>query len=153
MRITGYYYSVDAIEESDYSDKATRTEGHNYGMIVGYAGRSASVHHNLFAHHSVRTPLSGLELMDHRNNVIYDVEQGLVWHPANMNHQRPGELFKTNLINNYFKNGPLAPKDPNAPRYYSPVIVASSAKIFASGNYFTWEAACLIFGMEPFRAE
>lgn len=126
-----------AIEESD-------TEGHpkgqhNFGMIMGYDGKNATVHHNLFAHHMRRAPLCGLEILDHRNNVVYNMRRGLYWHPARMNRQRPGEPFRANVIGNYFKAGPDAPKTGEDLEYG--VIggwSADQAEVYLHGNRFSW---------------
>jgi len=109
---------------------------HNFGMILGYQGKNISLHHNFFAHHKIRTPLSGVEVLDHRNNVIYNADLGVVWHPLTMNEQRPGERFKTNLVGNYFKSGPNSPKTLDIPTYFYPFIGGSDSMVYAGSNYF-----------------
>ena len=109
---------------------------HNFGMIMGYTGKDISLHHNFFAHHKIRTPLTGIEVMDHRNNVIYNAGIGIGWHPSYMNEQRPGELFKANIIGNFFKPGPSAPKTEDIPTYFDPFIEGGSSMIYGEGNYF-----------------
>jgi hypothetical protein len=82
---------------------------HGYGGIWG--GMGASFHHNLLAHHSSRNPrFSGgrdladptEELVDHRNNVIYN------W---GFNSAYGGEVGKQNMIANYYKYGPATRSD------------------------------------------
>ncbi|WP_202913613.1 pectate lyase family protein [Pararcticibacter amylolyticus] len=77
---------------------------HGYGGIWG--GEGASFHHNLIASHKSRTPrFSGSsttpnskdELVDFRNNVIYNWEINSVY---------GGERGRYNVVSNYFKAGP-----------------------------------------------
>ena len=89
------------ITESLY--KSIHEKGtHGYGSIWG--GNGASFHHNLFAHHTSRTPrfnggrASLPELTDFRNNVIYN------W---GFNSAYGGEVqAQINVVNNYYKYGP-----------------------------------------------
>ncbi len=77
---------------------------HGYGGIWG--GEGASFHHNLLANHTSRlprfsgsstTPNSPDELVDFRNNVIYN------WAG---NSTYGGEKGRYNVVNNYYKPGP-----------------------------------------------
>jgi hypothetical protein len=126
-----------AIEESDLRrNPDSKPGGHNFGMILGYEGKDATIHHNLFAHHSYRTPLCGLEVLDHRNNVIYNVGVGLCWHPPRMNRSRRGEFFRANVIGNCFMAGPTEPK--KGDRWIAPMIYGRWAEMYVTGNYFDW---------------
>ncbi|SIT94438.1 pectate lyase family protein [Pontibacter indicus] len=77
---------------------------HGYGGIWG--GEGASFHHNLIANHSSRmprfsgsksTPNSPDELVDFRNNVIFNWVH---------NSSYGGERGRYNMVNNYYKAGP-----------------------------------------------
>lgn len=108
---------------------------HGYGGIWGGVG--ATFHHNLLAHHSSRNPrfngarfttTSETELVDFRNNVIYN------W---GGNSAYGGEKGKHNIVNNYYKYGPATTSsskrnrilDANAPS------AAELGKWHISGNY------------------
>lgn len=78
-------------------------EHHGYGGIWG--GAHFSAHHNLFAHCNSRNPRfngtrlgATIELADFRNNVIYN------WGGNNI---YGGEGGHYNIVNNYFKYGPV----------------------------------------------
>lgn len=81
---------------------------HGYGGIWG--GKYASFHHNLLAHHDSRNPRLGEEagkafaltnLVDLRNNVLYN------W---GNNSTYGGEAMNVNIVNNYYKPGPVTTK-------------------------------------------
>jgi pectate lyase len=82
-------------------------EKHGYGGIWG--GIHLSAHHNLFAHCVNRNPrFNGTrlgaqqELVDYRNNVIYN------WGGNNV---YGGEAGHYNIVNNYYKYGPSTNKN------------------------------------------
>jgi len=102
---------------------------HGYGGIWG--GRKATFHHNLIAHHNSRLPrFSGSasvpnspdELVDFRNNVIYN------WMN---NNAYGGEKGRYNVVNNYYKPGP-ATKSNRKARILDPS--APYGKFFVTGN-------------------
>ena len=102
---------------------------HGYGGIWG--GKNASFHHNLIASHTSRLPrFSGSastpndpdELVDFRNNVIYN------WMNNNI---YGGEKGRYNLVNNYFKAGP-ATKSSRADQIANPW--SPNGRFFVEGN-------------------
>jgi len=106
---------------------------HGYGGIWG--GRHLSAHHNLIAHCVSRAPRFngirhiGSELVDYRNNVIYNWESNNVY---------GGEGGTYNLVNNYYRYGPATKKNVmyrivNPGKLQSPVI--SFGKYYVAGNY------------------
>ena len=72
---------------------------HKFGLIAGGRSYRISIHHNLFAHHMIRSPCLGSGPADFRNNVVYHFEQGFVHH--NNYIVRPG----FNFVGNYYKRG------------------------------------------------
>ncbi len=96
---------------------------HGYGGIWG--GTNVSFHHNLFAHHSSRTPRFARDAsVDYRNNVIYN------W---GFNSAYGGERSTMNIINNYCKYGPAT--DSGSKRYRIFQASDSASKAYVAGNY------------------
>ena len=96
---------------------------HGYGGIWG--GSNASLHHNLFAHHSSRNPRFASEdqNIDYRNNVVYN------W---GFNSAYGGEGATVNMVANYYKYGP-ATRDRVRNRIVEPSD--SKGRWYVSDNY------------------
>ncbi len=113
---------------------------HGYGGIWG--GRGVSFHHNLFAHHDSRNPRfcgsrysnkPDEELVDYRNNVIYN------W---GGNSAYAGEGGRYNMVNNYYKAGPATSKksriiEPYADNGGNSQPAGTYGRFFIEGNYMT----------------
>lgn len=107
--------TIDICHSSEFTVQwctieASDTEGHdkrglhNFGIISAYQDSgNISLHHNLFAHHSRRspslTPYVPGKPGDFRNNVVYSFREGLT-HDGHV----PQEAI--NFIGNYYKRGP-----------------------------------------------
>lgn len=103
---------------------------HGYGGIWG--GMGASFHHNLFAHHTSRNPrFCGAryhkqpekEIVDFRNNIIYNWRSNSVYGGEEGNH---------NLVNNYYKAGPATNLSTRS-RIVNPL--EPYGKFYVHGNY------------------
>lgn len=122
---------------SESLNQSVHTKGdHGYGGIWG--GKGVTYHHNLIASHNSRTPrFSGSsttpntedELVDFRNNVIYN------WMSNNI---YGGEKGKYNVVNNYFKAGP-ATKSSRKDQILNPS--EPYGRFFVSGNYLHGNAS------------
>lgn len=102
---------------------------HGYGGIWG--GEGATFHHNLIASNNSRTPrFSGStttpntkdELVDFRNNVIYNWGENNIY---------GGERGRYNMVNNYFKAGAATQKS-KASRIVEPY--SPYGKFYVTGN-------------------
>ncbi len=109
---------------------------HGYGGIWG--GHGATFHHNILAHHSSRNPrFNGsrytkrpdLELVDHRNNVIYN------W----INSSMGGEAGSHNMVANYYKFGPATNTGSIRHRIVSPGFTDADplGKWYIADNFVT----------------
>jgi pectate lyase len=115
---------------SESLNNSVHTKGeHGYGGIWG--GENATFHHNLIASHNSRlprfsgsstTPNGPNELVDFRNNVIYN------WMH---NNSYGGEKGKYNIVNNYYKPGPATDKSRNG-KFLNPS--SPYGKFFVEGN-------------------
>ncbi|TKC00509.1 pectate lyase family protein [Pedobacter cryophilus] len=106
-------------------------EKHGYGGIWG--GTHLSAHHNLFAHCNSRNPrFNGArlgateELVDFRNNVIYNWGHNNVY---------GGEGGNYNMVNNYYKYGPITSKNVKS-RIVNPSKGESGiGEFYVAGNF------------------
>ena len=106
-------------------------ENHGYGGIWG--GAHLSAHHNLFAHCASRNPrFNGVrlgaseELVDFRNNVIYNWGHNNVY---------GGEGGNYNMVNNYYKYGPITNENVKS-RIVNPSKGESGiGKFYVAGNF------------------
>ncbi len=115
---------------------------HGYGGIWG--GDRASFHHNLIAHHKSRNPRfngwrpgvsNGIYLnehVDYRNNVIYNWRDESAY---------GGENGQYNIVNNYYKPGPVTAVPSKSSRIMRVSYEAAEAyapgygKFYITGNY------------------
>ena len=117
---------------SESLDSSLHEKGaHGFGGIWG--GMNASFHHNLFAHNKSRNPRFAssrfpgnveLDLVDFRNNIIYNWGQNSIY---------GGEKRKHNIVANYFKPGPATPEGRLSFRIFNPMKPAG--KFFIESNY------------------
>lgn len=79
---------------------------HGFGGIWG--NDYGSYHHNLFAHHSSRTPrwASGSGHNDYRNNVCYNWGYNNMYGGEAALEEPERNSFFLNMVNNYYKAGP-----------------------------------------------
>ena len=115
---------------------------HGYGGIWG--GQGATFHHNLLTDHTNRNPRfcgsryskqPDLEIVDYRNNVIYN------W----SNSVYGGEGANANMVNNYYKAGPATKSSTARYRilqytgwYFDATVrpdTVYGGKFYISGNY------------------
>jgi pectate lyase len=113
------------IEESDPTGHEKGIP-HNFGLISTYPGSgNVSIHHNLFAHHSRRSPsLAPYESGkpgDFRNNIVYNFHEGLT-------HDGHRPQAAVNLIGNYYKRGPSS-------KTISPFVFHEGGQYYLEGNF------------------
>ncbi|MET0635689.1 MAG: pectate lyase [Chitinophagaceae bacterium] len=130
-----FYYNTDFTLQwciiSQSLNQSVHTKGpHGYGGIWG--GQGASFHHNLIVSNNSRnprfsgsstTPNTSEELVDFRNNVIFNWGSNSIY---------GGEKGRYNMVNNYFKAGPATGK-----KIRSRIVNPSSpyGLFFVSGNF------------------
>lgn len=131
------YLTVQYCIISESLNNSVHKKGeHGYGGIWG--GKKATFHHNLFAHHKSRNPRfhgaryhkePKLEIVDFRNNVVYNWQE---------NNSYGGEEGNHNVVNNYYKPGPatehrldkiLNPFDPYGFFYLSGNILEGNKEV------------------------
>lgn len=142
---------------SESLNKSVHAKGeHGYGGIWG--GMGASFHHNLLAHHTSRLPrFSGSattpngpdELVDFRNNVVYN------WAG---NNTYGGEKGRYNVVNNYYKPGPATPAknmwliNPSSPygKFFIEGNIVEGNKASSSNN---WNGGVKAKDLDSVRAQ
>ncbi len=112
------------IEESD-TEGHGKGSAHNFGIISAYPNSgNISIHHNLFAHHSRRSPSLSPYVPtkpgDFRNNVVYNFHEGLT-------HDGHTPLAPINFIGNYYKRGPSSEK-------IYPFVFHKKGRYYLEGN-------------------
>ncbi|MEJ8817620.1 pectate lyase family protein [Lacibacter sp. H407] len=107
-------------------------EHHGYGGIWG--GSHLSAHHNLIAHCVSRTPRfngarlgADAEFVDFRNNLIYNWQHNNIY---------GGEGGLYNMVNNYFKYGPVTNKNVRS-RIVNPSKIENQpyGQFYVAGNF------------------
>jgi pectate lyase len=125
------------IEESDPVGHG-KGYAHNFGMIIAYGSRDATIHHNLFAHHSKRAPLVGVDVLDHRNNVLYNMSLPFIFHPPKNNRRRGGKPWRMNVVGNVFKSGPDVKWKLKGRTFDGLFWKPPSVEPYVEGNVCTW---------------
>ena len=113
------------IEESDPEGHAKGIP-HNFAIISTYPkSGNISIHHNLFAHHSRRSPSLSPYVPgkpgDFRNNVVYNFHEGLT-------HDGHTPKSGINFIGNYYKRGPSSEK-------IYPFVFHKAGEYYLEGNF------------------
>jgi hypothetical protein len=113
------------IEESDTEGHA-KGRFHNFALISAYPNSgNISIHHNLFAHHSRRSPSLSPYVPgkpgDFRNNVVYNFREGLT-------HDGHTPQAPINLIGNYYKRGPSSER-------VIPFAFTGKGQYYLEGNF------------------
>jgi hypothetical protein len=130
------------ISESLYDSYHSKGR-HGYGGIWG--GDHATMHHNLFAHHTSRNPrFNGArynggwnEQVDYRNNVIYNWGFNSAYgaEPSDID----GNKASYNLVNNYYKYGPATSASVRSriiqPDPQDAITGAGYSYFYVDGNY------------------
>lgn len=84
---------------------------HGYGGIWGGHDRT-TFHHNLFAHHTNRTPRISGGLPFRGNGTVashnVDIRNNVIYNAGSSNSFYGGEAGSGNIVNNYYKRGPAS---------------------------------------------
>jgi pectate lyase len=112
------------LEESD-PEGHDKGVPHNFAIISAYPeSGNISIHHNLFAHHSKRSPSLSPYVPgkpgDFRNNVVYNFHEGLT-------HDGHTPQAPVNFIGNYYKRGPSS-------RIINPFVFHRAGQYYLEGN-------------------
>ena len=125
--------TVNITLQWNISSEALNTYNHAFGATWG--GRNSSFHHNLFACNTGRNPSIGMSYdFNFINNVLFN------WRHRTVDGGDQKSLY--NIINNYYKSGPVAENGPIAYRVLLPSASTTKqdptprfGKAYVDGNF------------------